>query len=428
MERDISPPPTKRQRKDETDKTKEFSLPEAIARPDMSYIRIFSWNINGVQSFLPPSTAPITSFFKPVPRQTKQAVDGNPPSTGRVSDRPYSVGSPLRAFLARHRWPEVLFLQELKINRQDQKTSAALLSALNTPLDSGDTVSATSRYTLDVNLPRDKFNARGFGGKLYGVGTILREDFANQHVVTVRHAAWDLEGRVSIVELQGGPSSGSSEKDTGPGEQGERRPSQPLALINVYAVNGTSAPYRSSENGQTVGTRHDHKLSFHTKLRDECLQLEKRGFDVVVAGDLNVARGHLDGHPNLRTWPKQHCVNRADFNSKFFSKNDNERAAAYVDQDDVNSGEPSWQGIDVFRALRGKEQKYTYHPRGDNEWGSSCDRVDLIIASKSLCESGGIDDTDILDSPQERGNSDHVPLWVKVTLGEGDKPRLKSRT
>lgn len=426
MERSISPPPTKRQRKGEGNKRKDSYPLEAITQQGTRYVRIFSWNINGVQSFLPPSTAPITSFFKPVPRQTKRAIDENPPSSTTMSEKPSSVGSPLRSFLARHRWPEVLFLQEVKINRQDQKTTAALLSALNTPLDSGDIVSEASRYVLDVNLPRDKFNARGFGGKLYGVGTVLREDFANQCVATVRHAGWDLEGRVSIVELQH-DVNGSSENNTGPGKQGERGTSPPLALINVYAVNGTSAPYRSPETGQTVGTRHDHKVAFHSNLQDECLHLEKRGFGVVVAGDLNVARGQLDGHPNLRTWPKQHCTNRADFNMKFFGEDDNSHADAYVGQDAANSEEPSWQGVDVFRALRGSERKYTYHSRGESEWGSSCDRVDLIIASKSLYENGGIDDTDILDSPQERGASDHVPLWVKLRLGGSDKSGFRSR-
>lgn len=425
MERDISPPPIKRRRKDEREESKDFVQLETTARSGMLSIRIFSWNINGVQSFLPSSSTPITSFFKPVSNQLKRDSDREPLNKTSEPRKPPSVGSPLRAFLSRHNWPEVLFLQELKINRQDQKTPTALLSALNTPLGSNDPVTASSKYTLDVNLPRDKFNARGFGGKLYGVGTILREDFATRHVATVRHAEWDLEGRVSIVELQR-PSHGCSERDIGSGGHSERDTSRPLALINVYAVNGTSAPYRSPENGQTVGTRHDHKISFHSKLRDECLQLEKRGFDVVVSGDLNVARGRLDGHPNLRTWPKQHCVNRADFNTKFFGQDDNERADAYVGQDDVNSGGICFQGVDVFRALRAKERKYTYHPRGENEWGSSCDRVDLIIASKSLYENGGIDDTGILDSPQERGTSDHVPLWVKVKFGGRDEPVLGS--
>jgi exonuclease III len=376
MEREISPPPTKRQRKAKGDKFEQSGQPGTIVRPDMRYIRIFSWNINGVQSFLPPSPAPrlITSFFKPLPRQAKRAMGptSSSQSKGPALDGPPPVGSPLREFLARHGWPEVLFLQELKINPRDHKTMAALLSALNTSLDSSDLVTATSRYTLDVNVPRDKFNARAFGGKLYGVGTILREDFASQYVATVRHAEWDLEGRVSITELQRAVGSGiGSKRQTGSGEKTSTAAiSRPLALINVYAVNGTSAPYRSSENGQTVGTRHEHKIAFHSKLRDECLELEQRGFHVVVAGDLNVARGPLDGHPSLRTWPGQHCINRADFNSKFFCKDENEQDGAYIDHNSINSGESSnFQGVDVFRALRGKERRYTYHPRGEKDWG-----------------------------------------------------------
>lgn len=427
MDRDISPPPIKRRKTGQGTKGEGSAQFEATARPGMRYIRIFSWNINGVQSFLPSSMAPITSFFKPVPTQRKRTIDGETPDKAAEPHKPPSVGSPPRAFLSRHDWPEVLFLQELKISRRDQKTPTALLSALNTPLGSNDTVTTSSRYTLDVNLPRDKFNARGFGGKLYGVGTILREDFASQHVATIRHAEWDQEGRVSIVELQGA-SDGCSGRNTESNDHGEKSTPRPLALINVYAVNGTSAPYRSPEDGQTMGTRHDHKIYFHSKLRDECLRLEQRGFDVVVAGDLNVARGRLDGHPNLRTWPRQHCVNRADFNTKFFGKDDNDRAGAYVGQDDVDSGEISFQGVDVFRALRGPERKYTYHPRGEDEWGSSCDRVDLIIASKGLYEDGAIGDTGILDSPQERGTSDHVPLWVKVKLGGSNKSSLGSES
>ncbi|KAJ9144187.1 hypothetical protein NKR23_g6120 [Pleurostoma richardsiae] len=147
-----------------------------------------------------------------------------------------------------------------------------------------------------------------------------------------------------------------------------------------------------------MGTRHDFKLAFHNRLRDECLELEDRGFHVIIAGDLNIARGPLDGYPNLRTWPAQHCLNRADFNTKFFSPEENERADAYVGPspskraipDNADSTEPRssraqradrFDGVDVFRALHDGERKYTYYPR-TREWGASCDRVDLIITSR----------------------------------------------
>lgn len=393
-------------------------------------IRIFSWNINGIQSFLPPSTAPITSFFIPVSRQGKRQRDGKPAGDISPSHSPHInpvVSSPLRAFLARHQWPEVLFLQELKIKASDQKTVTALLSAINTSSGADDPILPETTYTLDVNRPRDRFNARGFGGRLYGVGTILRSDFASQHVASVRHADWDLEGRVSIVELRRPPVDNDHEGDGSPSQetiQGQH----PLALVNVYAVNGTSAPYKSPETGKVVGTRHNHKLEFHSRLRDEFLALERRRFDVVIAGDLNIARGQLDGHPSLRTWPGQHKVNRADFNAKFFGDEDNKRADAYVGRQDAgtstgkseNGERGRFDGVDVLRALHGKVRRYTYHPH--REWGSTCDRVDLIIVSKSLHEAVRVVDTNILDTPQERGTSDHVPLWVKMRLADDHVP------
>jgi exonuclease III len=348
---------------------------------------VFSWNINGIEPFLPPSSLKITSFFTP----------SNPSAPKPVSE---SETSGLRAFLSRHGWPEVLFLQELKIKQGDSKTLAALSSSLNTQLESNanDTLADNHTYILNTVLPRDKHNARGFQGKLYGVGTILRTDFARDHVARVRHVDWDLEGRVSIVEMR--PSSGCAK-------------SKPLALINVYAVNGTLAPYRSPEDGQIVGTRHDHKLAFHSRLRDECLALEARSFHVVVAGDLNVARGVLDGHPNLRSFPKQHCINRADFNAKFFGEEDNRRAQTYMD----GRADKCLDAVDVFRAMHGAERRYTYYPRS-RDWGSSCDRVDLIFVSKGLWEAGRVAQTGILNTPQERGLSDHVPLWVDVAMDE----------
>lgn len=404
MEREISPPPTKR-RRIETVSLHVGSDGKAIETDTRRLMcssarcfRIFSWNINGVQPFLPPSTKPITSFFKPVAhqkkraREDKQAEDGasHPPS--QHPGNPFC--SPLRAFLARHQWPEVLFLQELKINPTDEKTPTALLSTINTSSGDGDPVLPETTYTLDVNRPRDRFNAKAFGGKLYGVGTLLRSDFARRHVERIRHADWDLEGRVIIVELRRQPVATEREDHGSPSRELARRP-KPLALVNVYAVNGTSAPYRSPETGKVAGTRHAHKLAFHSRLRDECLALEGRGFDVVVAGDLNIARGRLDGHPGLRAWPEQHGVNRADFNAKFFGDEDNKRADAYIGGQETSTGAGKsengegarFEGVDVFRALHGKTRKYTYHPYV--EWGSSCDRVDLIIVSRSLSARGG---------------------------------------
>lgn len=136
---------------------------------------------------------------------------------------------------------------------------------------------------------------------------------------------------------------------------------------------------------------------------------------------MNIAPQRIDGHPNLRTTPHQHLLNRADFNKKFL---DPENAAGL-------------QGSDVWRLLKGSERRYTYHPRG-TEWGRSCDRVDLAVAGGSLVghehrarkaphdgrgretvrllAQGAIAGTDIYDTELDRGHSDHVPLSVSLDV------------
>lgn len=44
--------------------------------------------------------------------------------------------------------------------------------------------------------------------------------------------------------------------------------------------------------------------------------------------------------------------------------------------------------------------------------------MDIVIVSRGLWESGRVRGTAILDTPQERGLSDHVPLWVEIEVGE----------
>ncbi|KAK3339078.1 Endonuclease/exonuclease/phosphatase [Neurospora tetraspora] len=411
--KEVSPPPLKRKRGQVLDSPRASSTLQQprSSSPSRNAFRVFSWNINGINAYLlsTPSTRKI--FTESTKTQKTSSTDA-PPNNYRLHTpiEQASLGSPysLRAFLARHDWPEVLFLQELKIKLQDGPALLSeLLSALNTPLNAADNASDDRTYTLDAVLPRDKHNVKAFGGKMYGVGTIMRTDFARKWVATVREVDWDIEGRVSVVEMRGAPE----------GLDGNELTTKPLALLNVYAVNGTTQPYRCPLTGDTHPsclTRHDRKLAFHSLLRDECLSLEARGFCVVVAGDVNVARGPADGHPNLRTFPEQHCFDRADFNTKFFGEEDNKRAGAYVGtQDETN--EKCLDAVDVFRAKYGMEKRYTYYSYY-GEWGSSCDRVDMVFVSKQLWDDGRVLDTGILNTPQECGPSDHVPFWVKIAL------------
>ncbi|KAL9627779.1 MAG: hypothetical protein Q9204_006338, partial [Flavoplaca sp. TL-2023a] len=181
---------------------------------------------------------------------------------------------------------------------------------------------------------------------------------------------WDLEGRVLITEL--------SDHD--------------IVVFNIYAVNGTTNPYRDPHTGKTIGDRHMRKRAFHLELRDECSRYERQGWDIVIAGDLNISQTPLDSYPQLRLG-KEHVLKRQHFKNTFM----------------MGKEEGGLGMRDSFRELHGAQKKYSYRPPG-RVWGEGMDRVDLILVSEGVKVNGA----DILDSELERGKSDHVPLWVEV--------------
>lgn len=362
MPGDISPPPLKRIRL-----TTSADKREA----DDSGLTVYSWNVNGISPFI--QQQPITSFFR---RDTR---DGDDADTAQDGKEPAS----LRGFLRRHAWPTVLFLQEVKINLEDTATKAAVEKAVRRQPNED---SGSPRYSVHFCLPSDKHNARGFGGKVYGVCSIIRDDFFRHSVAAVRPASWDKEGRFLIMETKA--------TDYMP----------QLAIINVYAVNGTDNPYKDPQTGRPSGTRHDRKLEVHSLLQAECRRLQDEGFSCIVAGDLNIARTGMDGFPNLRTFPKQHCINRADFEARFIS-------IGKEHSDDGSEAIPGLGMIDTFRHLHPDKRGYTFYPR-TRGFGESCDRVDLILISKELepfLKGAGMHET-----PAERGPSDHVPLFAQL--------------
>jgi exonuclease III len=133
----------------------------------------------------------------------------------------------------------------------------------------------------------------------------------------------------------------------------------------------------------------------------ECMDLEASGWDVLLAGDMNVAPDFRDGHPKLRTFPQQHSINRTDFHRRLLESKDGEKKGL--------------NGVDVWRRMHGEERRYTYYSRG-REWGTSCDRVDYFIAGRRAWDEGMIKATGIMDSEGERGPSDHCPIWADIEL------------
>lgn len=363
MDREISPPPAKRRRGNQATALIN-SHPPPSSNPGPPYpniMRIFSWNVNGITPFLQKS---IKSYFNSFPGSGGPAKKVPPAS--------------LRDFLRRHHWPAMLLLQEVKIADKDIKTQDAVRAAVN----ASSAGNHGPQYETHFTLPNDPHNARGprGSGKVYGVCSIVRRDLQEKYTISSRTADWDNEGRVSVVEL--------------------RTEEKKLAVFNIYAVNGTDNPYRDPKTGVQRGSRHDRKLAFHKALADECKRLEEQGWDVLLAGDMNVAPDKRDGYPKLRTFPQQHAINRADFHEKLL---------------EVKDGKEGFGGVDVWRKMHESEKRYTYYSRG-REWGTSCDRVDYFIAGKKAWDTGMIKDCGILDSEEERGPSDHVPIWVDITL------------
>ena len=375
MEKPVTPPPSKRRRVN--------TWAEGPATLPGQSITIYSWNVNGIAPFVQQS---ITSFFK--------AKDGGETQSSNAK-------ASLRDFLFRHRWPTVLFLQEVKVNPDDTSTLLAVEKAVRRK--AGEPPEAYD-YEVHFCLPSDKHNARGFDRKIYGVCSIVRKDFSDRYVDTARQVDWDAEGRFLVIETK---ADGNLPK---------------LAIFNAYMVNGTDYPYKDPTSGDIMGIRHDRKLRVHALLQAECRALEADGFGVIIAGDLNIARSEKDGHPNLRTFPKQHCINRADFEVRFFSVSGSQSSATarfneLQQQKKAETDEvPGLGMIDSFRHLHPDQRAYTYFPR-TKTFGDSCDRVDAIIISNGLKED--LKEAGMHETPSDRGPSDHVPLYARLAFGEG---------
>lgn len=226
-----------------------------------------SWNVNGISHLLPKrgGDEKITSFFNSKPRRASTPhsdSDSSSPSSSQIA-------SPLRKFLKRHEYPDIVCLQEVHISTSDSLTQNAVRRAANP--ESGDEKGV--KYEVYFALPRDRWNARGLGGKgrVHGVCTLVRTDLKG--VGDTKSVDWDLEGRVLITSL----------------------PQHKLVIINGYWPNGTTHPYRDSRTGEVVGSRHDFKRRFHERMLEEVKGYERDGWEVVLVGDMNIAPQPVDG-------------------------------------------------------------------------------------------------------------------------------------
>lgn len=366
MDREISPPPLKRQR---VTHTPEKGIPKKEKQSRSASLEIFSWNINGIAPFI---QKPITSFF------TSNKATQNQPAAS------------LRAVLKRNGFPALFFLQEIKISPSDSASQNAVSRAVK--LDSSEP-ETNPDYVVHFCLPADKYNATGFGRKVYGVCSVVRKDFADQYVECMRTVDWDAEGRFSVIQMKANLDVPK------------------LAIFNVYMVNGTDNPYKDPTTGAIAGTRHTRKLAVHRLLQAETRKLERDGYQVIIAGDINIAVAKIDGYPNLRVFPHQHVMNRQDFISRFLSDQEDSDSAPIGARDtDLQVVDDGLDMMDTFRALHSDDKGYSYYPRRGT-FGESCDRVDMILCSRSL--EGNCVEAGMLATPADRGTSDHVPIYAK---------------
>lgn len=224
--------------------------------------------------------------------------------------------------------PDVLCLQEVRVRVQDRDDVAALEHAL-------------PGYRCFHSLcPR----------RAYGVATYVKGD--------ARGAVppWDREGRVVVVT------------------RGQ------TAIVNVYAVNGTSKPYLD-EAGKPSGDRHAFKRELQRKIFELGRELGPR---VVMAGDWNVSRSKLDTHPRLRT-EEPHAQARAELNALI-----------------ADGG-----FVDIWRERNPDAKGYTwFNPRARS---LDAARVDYVLVSQALVPH--VRDAAILD---EQPWSDHRPISVTL--------------
>jgi len=244
----------------------------------------------------------------------------------------------LSALVAELGSPEVFCLQELRIREIDAEAIVALEHAL-------------PGYHCHYSLPRDRRNVTFRGGRMYGVATFVQTNGLGEVPV------WDREGRVVVVRLPG------------------------LAIVNVYAVNGTFKPYFDSE-GSIYGDRHELKRRFQKAVVDLGRALRSEG-PVIMAGDWNVSRTAQDTYPRLRT-EEPHARARAEFNARLAAEG----------------------FVDIWRAHHPDERAYTWFNRRARTLDAA--RVDYVLVSADLLS--GIRRAEILERLPW---SDHSPVLVE---------------
>ena len=148
-------------------------------------------------------------------------------------------------------------------------------------------------------------------------------------------------------------------------------------------------------NGQKAGTaRHDAKLEWLDRFVEAVGNEVKTNSEVILAADMNIARGDLD------VWAPERCEKRNLFTQA---------------ERDVMSGMLGVGLVDVFREIHGQNAgvyswwNYAHDSFNRNRgW-----RLDYILTSPTIASKVDHAVVDVVERGQEKP-SDHAPLWVDI--------------
>ncbi|MEO8554789.1 MAG: exodeoxyribonuclease III [Kofleriaceae bacterium] len=241
--------------------------------------------------------------------------------------------------------PDVLVLQEVKLRPGDRELVAQMHEAL-------------PGYTCHAALADDPKNVTYRGGRAYGVATYTRDGLGK---IAAQAPAWDREGRVLVTVVAG------------------------LAIVNLYAVNGTTKPYFDPDTGEEHGTRHTHKRFVQDQVFALAEQLREFG-GVIVAGDWNVSRTVLDVHPRLRS-QEPHATHRAELNAHL------ERTGF----------------VDAYRHLHPEAKAYSWYAK---KYALDAARVDYIVVSPDLVPR--LRAATVEPRPARASGSDHAAIAIEL--------------
>ncbi|KAL9112887.1 MAG: hypothetical protein Q9227_002964 [Pyrenula ochraceoflavens] len=355
-------------------------------RDDHQHFVILSWNVSTIRPYLDvieskdcrPLTNPSSDIRQYFGRPSIRPV--SPPPLRRQEANPKGW-SPFYALVGTHSFPHVICLQELSIHISDLESINSLHHALIPDKSVRDMLSAETgiyhpAYTVHATLCRSRV-----GRGRFGVATLVREDVVLKES---RDVDWDAEGRVRIVMFALPPSVPASRGSVHGRNASDRMKGSSVALLNVYALNGTSYPYRNPVTNTLHGTRNERKREFNRLLAKECQALRDQGYKVLLIGDFNIALSAKDTYPRLRT-EEPHARARQEFQDLFL-KNMGMR--------------------DVFRDKEPETRVGSWFASAQ-DWS----RVDYALMDSALAER--VKAVRYLVEKKEK--SDHCPMEIEMT-------------